>query len=470
MKTPQPVCSFPPVIRRLQGVAIGLLATAMLFGTSPRASAGTVEVAAINARLAEQGVLISTASAQQLADAVVLVITGIGFQQNRVGIVIGEALKGAGNNAPDAGEVLANSVLPLIITNKEAVAALAVRTAGTGGNANVSQVGGFASVIATSTTEAINIAAQARQSRTGQGAFLGGFASTLPDDATRIAFTNSALANARISPAAREVGTFVGETADDPAIFAVGVGAANAKLSPRLIPGIVAAAPTDAGEIMNAVLQSAAIPQLKKQIAAVARNVGAVADIEEIQKVGNAIGLQIRAGTIKLGQAAGITRTLAQAIARKPETTGLLSDPNRRANKRDEIGELAAYVLGGIFGSTQVNARNAANAVVKVLRAAVDGSKAAGASLSLSEVAADVAGSVAFTVAQSTLPSDIKAAIQTRLLTQSTANQIAGKANGNLVFLVMQDAFNGINTGRFEDGNDAVLGAINDPETDIRNF
>jgi hypothetical protein len=415
-------------------------------------------------------VLISTATSQQLADAVVAVISGVGFQQSKVGVVIGEALKGAGNNAPDAGEAIANSVLPLIIATKESAAALAVRTAGTGGNANVSQVGGFASVIATSNTEAISIAAAARQTRSGQGAFLAGFASTLADDSARVSLTNAALADQRISPASREVGMFLAETAEDPAAFALAVSLANTKLSPKFVPGVVAGAPTDAGEIMNSVLQSTAIPQLKKQIATVARKVGAVADIEEVQKVGNAIGLQIRAGTIKLGQAAGITKTLAQAIARKPVGSGLPSDPNRVANKRDEIGELAAYMLGGIFGSTALTAQNAGKIVLNVLRSAVNGSKAGGAALSLSEVAADVAGSVAFTVAQSTLPTDVKTAIQTRLTSQKTANQIAGQANGNLLLVVMQDAFNGVNTARFEDGNDTSTGAINDPETDVRNF
>lgn len=131
-------------------------------------------------------------------------------------------------------------------------------------------------------------------------------------------------------------------------------------------------------------------------------------------------------------------------------------------------------MFGGLIGTTQMTATNAAKTVLAIIKAAVAGGKTTKAgNPSLSEVAADVAGSVAFTVTQSSLDSTTKAAIQTLLLdaAKKTAAGIAGSANTLVVYTAMQDAFNGVNTDRFENGTDfAGTGTVSDPETDVRSF
>ena len=117
----------------------------------------------------------------------------------------------------------------------------------------------------------------------------------------------------------------------------------------------------------------------------------------------------------------------------KPETA---AGPNRDANKRDEIAEVAAYIVAGLAGSndldklsgsTAAKAKSAATKLLGIITAAakVNPTKKAGVvgGPTNDTFAADVAGSVALTVLNAPvgtgigqIPQDIKDAFKALML------------------------------------------------------
>lgn len=378
-----------------------------------------------------------------------------------------------------AGFSVADQALTIhrVAADRLNVLGLAAKTAGTGRAPNVAQVAGFSAGIVQTDQEAITAALAARSSKSALAAVLAGRASELTSDAERIALGNLALGNRNLTLSARSVAEGIGDFASDPSAFALATATANSKLASKIVTGVTVSNPTSAGAIFDAAVinTNPALQSLRKGIASLVKSVGAVASIEEVEKVAYSVGLQIRTtgSPVKLSSASAIGKSLAKAIISKPLGTGFPTDPNRAENKRDELGEVAAYLLGGIIGWPQLTANNAAKTVLSLIKAVVSGSKSKKTGTpSLSEVAADIAGSVAFTVAQSSLDAAIKASIEALLLDTKMKNaaSIAGGANKMVVFSAMQDAFTGVNTGRFEDGTNVGNGSISDPVTDIRNF
>ncbi len=243
---------------------------------------------------------------------------------------------------------------------------------------------------------------------------------------------NTAIGSKGLSASAQSIAQFISAEVADSTAFAVHLADAGAdsgskpafKYATAIAIGAAAGDPTNAGNIAHAlfgeqVLDSTGtlvnpaglpasaglIAKADKSAAALAKGLAAVADIEEIQKIGNAIGEQIAKGTVKLATVNAITKTLATAVMHKPETA---TGENRDGNKRDEIAEVAAYIVAGLAGSPELDkltgskAKTAATKLLGIITSAakVNPTKKAGVvgGPTNDTFAADVAGSVALTV------------------------------------------------------------------------
>lgn len=468
------------------------MAAAVLALAAP-ARAGDAEVGALNAKLIAQGVLLSSANSTQLANAVLAVLNDPAFNKLKSGIIIGEALKAAGVNAPDAGDVIGTAVvnaaagsttLSTRLGLATAFTGQAALTAGTGRAPNVTQVEGFSRQVLSTDAEAITAAVAARTSKTALAAIFAGRSSEVADDTARVALFQQALANKLLLTTVQNIATGIGGSASDSAVFANTIAQANVKYASPIVIGVSVSDPTNTGTIVRTALENASLPALKTGVAVLAKSTAAVADIEEIEKIGSAVGSQIRLGTVKLVNAAAITKTLVQAIIAKPTSTGLFSDRNRADNKRDEIAEVAAYMLGSVIGSAQLNSTTTAKTtalvtatVLNIIKAAVAGAKSTKVGTpALAEVAADVVASVAYTVkttSDALFTPELKAAILSTLTLSKNAAAVAGVTNTAVVVAAAQNAFDdaqlAANANRLENGNQFnTVGQISDPETDIR--
>lgn len=473
-----------------------------LIAAPPAARAGDTEVGALNAKLIAQGVLLSSANSSQLAQAIIAVLGDTAYNKLKPGVVIGEALKAAGSNAPDAGFVIGQTLVTESTTNIPLAARLglpssyvgsAALTSGTGKAPNVSQVAGFTQQVLSSNTDVTNAAATAKSSKSAVSAIFAGRSSELTTDLERAALFQNALINKSLQSLTQSISTGVVTYADNPANLTNELAQGNTKYASNIVIGATAGRPTDAGLIVNTALSNVNLPALKKSVAALAKSTAAIADIEQIEKIGSSVGLQIRAGTVKLSQAASITKTLVQAIIAKPYTTNLSTDRNNTNNKRDEIAETAAYMVGSLLQSPQLRSTTDAktsslfaSTMLNIIKSAVAGAKSSKAGApALSEVIADVVASVAYTLemADDTFfpTSGLLSANQLRdavlqTLTKNAAS-IGGAANSAIVISAATNAFDDTlrtaNASRLENGNYTDFddyAKITDPETDDRNL
>jgi hypothetical protein len=529
----RPLHSFPILAK---SAAIALVAAASLSFSAPYAHAGAAEVAALDTALTPS---FQNATSQELYNAFVNVIGQTKFA-SKAGVVLGEAMRLAGST--DAGEFFANAILTdtnaAVVNarqNKNSLLALAAKTAATGKGLNVSQIpdlsaGLISSLIESERDAFATAAATASGSKPGAGAILGGRSSLLNDDTAKTSFANTSIQNKKLTSAAQDITRWIATTVGDTANYAVAVANANAKLTLAVATGAGFGDPTNAGNIVHALFNqpglddttgAATLPPtvgpnadvlkaLNAGAAKLATDISAGADIEEIQKIGNAFGQQIAKSSVKpgkgdiaLSKAAGIVKSLVQAVINKPYTDafGVTIDVNKELNKRDEAAEVAAYVLGGLIGSPELSfgigdpkkAAAAANKAAATILALITNATsvkpkvvakvAQGPTADL--FAADVAASVALTVETSSLDPLIKTAVKNLLLgkdkngnptlkTATKINKIAAteiQTALNLVYAGNLLTTSGPNTGkpRFENGNSAVS-AISDPETDSRPF
>lgn len=206
----------------------------------------------------------------------------------------------------------------------------------------------------------------------------------------------------------------------------------------------------------------------------------AAAEIENVGGVATNYSGQIAAGTIKLSttNVQALTKVLTDAILSKQAGDGSSTDPNRPANKEDEIGESAALVMKGIAGSSKFlkpvpGVRTSNNLTLNLLKGALLSAKTnaelIGANL-LTTVVRDVVGSVMLTIVNdASIGANKDKKIYQYL--KLNAKKVAGGANKDAVKAGLDAAFKGSTTFFFEDGGAAgtVNGPINDPETDVRN-
>lgn len=461
--------------------ALALLTTALL---APLAQAGPAEIKLLNTQL-NGGVpttanLIATATSAQLADAVIAVINA--NPKVNAGTIAGEALKGAGSNATDAGPQVANAVIAAFpggsipfgtkTLSFQAFAAQAIKTTSTGKGLTVAQVPGFTAPFVANDSETISLALLVKASKPAAGAVFNGRAAELNNDTEKQTLANLALGTTTLAAVVQEIAAGVSATVSDSVAFTTSLltNPANLKNVLKIVPGIATGKPTDAGAVVDAsfnvfVAQGTSSP-IVKGAALLAKSVGAVADIEQVQRVGVAIADRIGAAgnqVVKYSQLNSIATTLAKAIVSKPLA---VTGPNRNANKVDELGELAAYMLNAVIVNTDFLKAPEKN-VVAFIKAIITGAKSTYGP-SVLDVTSYVVGSVAATIQNLPVNTPGRAGILATLQNPATAKTIGGTALAGIVTEAINNGIAG--TGTFENGTDAATGAITDPETNTRNL
>jgi hypothetical protein len=192
-------------------------------------------------------------------------------------------------------------------------------------------------------------------------------------------------------------------------------------------------------------------------------------DIENVAGIGIPVATNIGSGVIKLSttNVNALVAGLAGAIL------GKTLDPNNHvtiANKADEIGEVAAFVMQGLVGNAKVQkAKDGKKYAVAVMKNALKAAIKPAAGIPLA-IISDVVGSVALTLQNDARITDAEQAKLQKSLIKAAAS-IAGKKNKNVVKGALLAGFTApaIPTPPFEDGNIATLTTITDPETDFRN-
>lgn len=526
----------------LRTAVVALVTVAALSIAAPSAHAGAGEVKALQAAL-PVGVNIKDASTTQLFNAFIAVITAPNTKfatPAKQAVLMGEAMKAAGANATDAGVVFGmavkaaegNGADPLFdfFEQRRTAIAIVASTAGAGKGLNVAQIPDLAAETFRESGAPFIVVAAASKSKPGAGAIIGGRALQIFEDpmafpdpnADAITLANDAMFDKKLAAAAQDVAQWIAAVATDTERFVVGVGdgrgGLNLKFADKIVLGTAAGDPTNAGNIVNSVLKQqildptgmyvnapvAASNELRsaivKKASTLAKTLTAVADIEEIQKIANSYGKLIATQNpdkpgktfLTLSSAAGYVKTMATAVMSKPQTDKFgqpLTVPQIAAlndNKRDEIAEIAAYMVGGLIDSPELaalgtslkGATKAAGIILKIITSAatIKPKTVKGADLGPrpETFAADVAASVAVTIEASSLDTNIKNALEALLTATknglpTTAAKI-NKAQAQNILNVLNEIYAGTaDLNRFENGLDPV-GAVSDPETDKHPF
>jgi hypothetical protein len=511
-----------PLTKRISTLAFAVVTALTFTAFSPNAEAAplrpTKEYLALQAEL-PPNVTVETATPAQLAQAVTDAIQDAANVRLKPGNIAGEALKYAGSNGQEAGDEIADALIAAHGGDDKLAARDAIKRAGSGKDINVSLVPDFATKFIVDNPTTFALAKSVASSKLGVGAVIAGRAIQIDQNAAlteqqqydaQVALVNGALAPAKLAggnlkAAVVQILKFVVEEVDaqagfgaDTADFTLQVAktAINIPLAAKIGTGGVAGDPLNGGPIVDTLLNEATLPKLKSGVAGFVKAVGAVADIEELSHIAVAVGKQmaIVVGTttaIKVSAAKAVVTALAKAIVAKSTA----ADPvrNSATNKRDEVGEVAAFMVGHMLNAAtlggakpQITAKAAGGKILAIILGAVNATKGAkvaaanGASF-YANTAADVAGSVAETLEQlqaaGTITSEFFNQVKAFLLTKATA--IGGKANASAVetamiagFAVGPDAGGPNGVGRFEIGTvaNAAEATTADPETDFKPF
>jgi hypothetical protein len=465
-------------------LAIGI-AAASLF-TTPLAFGGQKEIDAINQALAAQtppGGSIETATEAALTAAVLTAIDDPANKKLSPTTLAGEALKGAGD--PDFGGffgVQAAASNSPRITDKNKFAAGAAVSASTGKTADATQVPAFASAFFSTNDAAQQVARLATKSNTAIGAILGGRSLEVTTEAERINLANTALQDGKTAKAAQQIAQFVSAPSDvddnEAAAFATAVAVANKKYLQKVAVGTTTSNPNSAGRTIELLIDSSISADVIKKAPALAKSVGLVADIEQVQLMAVELGKVVTAKTIN-----STAKALIQAISgRAPASTG----NDRMVNKADEVGEVAAYYLAALkdnplAASKFASAKAAANfafALAKTMFKAAKVKNIKGTQVPTALQAellvkdGNFGASLALTFKDLGLAQDIIDAIEAKLTDPKSLKAIAGKtfaADLGAAFQAGFDADPNVTTHGFENGTDFTVSMIDAPETDIRN-
>jgi hypothetical protein len=462
-------------------LAIGLAAAG--YFASPSAFAGPKEIAAIQAALdaiLPPGDTIQTATAQNLSDATIAAINNSTLS---VTVLAGEALKGT--TASNFGDVFGNATftgsIPRI-TDKNKFAAGAAVSASTGKTANATQVPTFASHFVTSNETAIALARLATKSNTAIGAILGGRGLQITDETLRLGLGNAGLQDKKLKKAAQQIAQFVGDTVPNDtaaANFATGLASTSPNFLQKVAVGVTTSNPDAADRILDTMLLGTVTqPIVKKLAPKLAKLVGQVADIEQVQLMAITLG-----GVVTTKQANSTAQGLIKAISlRNPKSP--VNGPGELSlvNKADEVGEVAAYFLAALkanaaFSTTFSTPKSAASLVFKIVKTMFKSAKNKTIK-SISQTSKDLqnqllvlggnfASSIGLTLSKLNLPQDVLDAIKAKLA--SGAKAIAGAANAATLVTQFNNGFSNTppSGNGFEDGTD--LSNMIDPETDFRN-
>ncbi len=469
---------FVPIFR---SAVCGLVATVALFSTTNSGFAGTREADAVRAAL-PAGVTYVTATAAQLAAAV-----NAAAGTKPKGVFLGEALR---NAAQDVGAGLAS-----VAGTDPTIASVAIKTTGSGKAPNLTNVPKFAQAFTGGDkVKSISLAEAVRSSKAGAGAVLGGYAlGAAVTDADRLTLLNS---NRKLLPAVQQIAQFVGATALNPVTFANLGATADSKNAVKIVVGTSAGNPTRAGEIVQGSKSLVA-----SKAALFAKGVGAVIDIEQVQKVGEALASVVTKSSALLQ----VTAALGKAIASKPTTmlgsltdttvdgSGNPNDPsyrNRLSNKVDEFGELAAYSLNAAkgladFADAKKGSKLAFGIISSIVKSAklslAQAKKAGTPAPDLSAVLSYVYGSVVLTLKGLAAVPPVGAGVTQALTDLNTVKNLKGLAGldgkAGLTESTLTALFSAATLAgtRFENGtvlltNGAGGVGLTDPETNTRSF
>ena len=208
--------------------------------------------------------------------------------------------------------------------------------------------------------DAIAIASKIKTVTSAVGAIIGGEALNLNTDLSKLLLANQAIKTKALTKAAQSISQYVGATVADSAQFAESLSDQNVKSVLKIVPGVVAGDPTNAGVIVGDIVNDPSLSSVLKKAASLASSVAKVADIEQVEEVGQKIGAKIGTGAIAISQVNAIVKGLVAGIVSKPTTP---TGENRAVNKGDEIGEVGAYFTNAIaanpafHGTTQKAAK-----------------------------------------------------------------------------------------------------------------
>jgi hypothetical protein len=305
----------------------------------------------------------------------------------------------------------------------------------------------------------------------------------------------------------------------------------------KIAPGAVAGQPLEANELLDKlftngtglsfdlkgkVVGDTVALATVKNAAKLAASIGLAADSEEHSFIASEFGDKIASGFIKTTQVATIAKALTQSLTKKPVSSGpqvVGAGSHTVANRADEAGEIAAYLLNALVQNKTDASTNATDGLALFQRLGTDTDKtfaakqkaAAAMVLGLikavvggynvnkslnfqsSFIAADVAGSIAQTLLsldqKSAINHDIFLAIQAALMpTDPTKADAVAKSINKTAYLdvktALSDAFGnaaqtltkfedgtvpGYQVGPYDETSGRSRGLITEPETDIRN-
>jgi len=466
------------------------LALLFLFGLT-ELHAGTKEIAAINNELATSapGKTIQTATDAELSQAVRLAFIDTANSKLKPENIVAEALKGA-QTATNIGTQLATDLIADLntpaadtglyakITNVQRFVGAASKGAATGTAPNAAQVPGWASVFiaqaldADRNAEAILIATSASGSPTAIGAIIGGRTlnndANIDSDADRVILANNAISNKKLASSAQQIAQYVGDDADDAAIFTaalVGTGT-NTKHLTKIVTGATTSNPTKASDILNAMFagDNTASPvylSTVKNSVTLAKNLGLVSDTEEVSQLAaefskriGVVGVNNKIVGIKQSSLNSLAKGLVAGLATRAAATSIVDDVSR-TNRLDEIGEVGGYLLNGIktlpvfTTNTKANLKAAPNLIIGLMKTIITSSLKVHRSVATGEpnlptnlkvtivkapnfqaiASEDLAGTIALTLRtlESALDPAIYSAIKTVLLSPTIGTKIAGK-------------------------------------------
>ncbi len=464
-------------------------------------------------------------------------------EESNYGTVLGQTL-----NANQGGLGIIFNPFPGNATKNAQAKAKYIGTsaklAATGASPFAEWIDEFAFQMTASNQEAYDAAKSATASKTAVGLIVSSRSTYDPNidtDAERLDLATKALlpkntttGGQGLTASSLEISRYVGDSTTDPASFAHDLTATSVTIGTKttqpllgqevsIVTGTVTSNPTVAGGIVTKMFDLPSAPPSSliiptsqvtnlfkntvKNASKLASKLAPVADIEQVEAVGVALGTHIGLNTTDTGKTklvginqsklAAIVKGLVVGIATRPTKDVSHVNGDTKANRIDEIGEVAAYVLNSIknlpiFQTDSTSNRSKAASLVKTLlktvvtnsakfysdnAAALNPKKAVIKDITFqASVADDSAGSVGLTLfsLQGSINPLIFAAIKDGLI--KGANSIAGKTLGPTIIAALNAGLTNGNNGVFpasviyEDGTIAAnaLDIVNSAETDAR--
>lgn len=274
----------------------------------------------------------------------------------------------------------------------------------------------------------------------------------------------------------------VSELAADKAQFAKDLTGRNPANASAVAVGVSI---TDPVHAENIVFATATFNRsTKARVAAIAGAVARVVNIEKAADIGTKLATNLGTGGLKLSQAPAIAAAIAKSIQKNPGVP--------TSNRADELGELAASIVGGVLGKSATPLAEAAlvSSIGKqILKALSLKSKPNNLNLKADlREAADVAGSIAQTISlnpfltpgQKTVLLDVNGKLARKLSAfvgvkyaasvHAAIREVRAAGIGNVVAGSEPIGSGGILPSQTSRVGKYEIGSVNDPETPKKNL